>query len=76
MEDEGGVIGEEQIIASGLKDGQIACEFDNRNVIDEIDGSYPYGTTSIGFEYRSKLTGNIVILHPAQLKYLTYRKPK
>jgi len=58
-----------------LEAGQVACEFDGRTVIDEIDPDYSYGATAIGFEYRSKLTGNIVILHPAQLKYLTYRKP-
>jgi hypothetical protein len=59
-----------------LLDGQIATEYPGgRIVIDEIDPDYSYGATAIGFEYRSKLTGNIVILHPAQLKYLTYRKP-
>lgn len=58
-----------------LKPGQVVAEFDNRTVLDEIDPAYEYGTTAIGFEYRSKLTGNIVILHPAQLKYLTYKKP-
>jgi hypothetical protein len=58
-----------------LEDGDIIAGDDGVIYYDTIDPDYSYGTTAIGFEYRSKLTGDVVILHPSQLKYLTYRKP-
>lgn len=61
-------------IKNNLKEWEIVIGIpDVPPVMDEIDPKHEFGITPIGFQYRSKLTGNNVIVHPAMLDFLAYK---